>query len=450
MAKQGGTQRESQPRKDKEWVLRYVKDHKIEFINLWFTDVLGRVKCFEITPHELEGCLDSGNGFDGSSVVGYQEIHESDLMAFPDPDSFTVFPWRPNVGRMICDIRTPDGLQYEGDPRYALKRLIEQCNKMGYEYYVGPELEYFYFKDKNSPDFLDAGNYYAQTPEDLNIELRRKTVQALQEMGIEVEYSHHEVSPSQHEIDLKYGKALSMADNTITYRLVVKQIAQLNGCYASFMPKPIFGINGSGMHTHQSLFSGDKNIFFDPDDPFYLSQIAKQYIAGLLKHSSEIILASNSWVNSYKRLVPGYEAPVYKVWARRNRSTMIRIPQMRKGTEKATRLEFRAPDPACNPYLAFAAMLAAGLAGIKGKYKLPEPVEENIFAMSAAEREKKGIVSLPGSLREAIDEAKKGTILREALGEHIFHNLIENKEMEWDKYRIQVTKFEMDEYFPIL
>lgn len=438
-------------RRDKEWVLRYVKDHNIRYINMWFTDVVGQVKCFELTPDELEGCFDHGNGFDGSSVTGYQEIHESDLMAFPDPETFAVFPWSPDVGRLICDIKTPDGRPYIGDPRYALKRCLKKVADMGYESFFGPELEYFYFSSKTNPEFLDNGGYYAQTPEDLNIELRRKTVETLQKMGISVEYSHHEVAPSQHEIDLKYDRALKMADNTITYRLVVKQVAQMSNVYATFMPKPIFGINGSGMHVHVSLF--DKlghNAFFDKNDECLLSPLAKKFIAGVLKHSSEIILATNQTVNSYKRLVPGYEAPVYKVWARCNRSTMIRIPQFRVGMEKSTRMEFRAPDPACNPYLAFVAILAAGIKGIEGNYELPDPIEENIYAMSEEERIARGIEELPGTLKDAVDAAKEGTVLREAFGEHIFNHLIKYKQAEWDEHRIQVTEHEMKTYFSTL
>lgn len=436
----------------KEKVLKTVKDRGIRFINMWFTDVPGQVKCFEITPEELEGCLEHGNGFDGSSVTGYQEIHESDLMAVPDPDTFAVFPWSPEVGRMICDIKTPEGQPYKGDPRLALKNNLDIASEMGFDCFVGPELEYFYFKSKTNPEFLDNGGYYAQTPEDLYIELRRRTVEALQKMGIKVEYSHHEVANSQHEIDLKYDSALKMADNTITYRLVVKQIAQMSNVYATFMPKPVFGINGSGMHVHISLFNkkDGKNAFFDAKDQFFLSDTAKKFIAGVLKHSSEIILATNQTVNSYKRLVPGYEAPVYKVWARRNRSTMIRIPQVRTGMEKSARLEFRAPDPACNPYLAFSAMLAAGIEGIKKNYVLPEPVEENIFAMTPEQRLNNNILQLPGTLKEAIDAAISGTILKQALGEHIFEHLINNKLEEWDQHRIQVTEHEMKTCFSTL
>jgi glutamine synthetase len=392
-------------------------------------------------------------GFDGSSIRGFQRIEESDMVAVPDPTTFAILPWRPKekaVARMFCDIYTPDGKPYEGDPRYALKRALEKMKKMGFtHFYVGPELEFFYFKSDKAPEILDVGGYF-DYPMDAAEDLRRETILALESLGIYVEYSHHEVAPSQHEIDLRYDDALSMADKVITYKVTVKEIARKYGVYATFMPKPIFGQNGSGMHTHQSLFINDKNAFFDANDPYHLSDVAKHYIAGLLKHIKEITLVLNQTVNSYKRLVPGYEAPVYICWARKNRSALIRVPMYKPGKEKATRIELRSPDPACNPYLAFACMLHAGLKGIEMKYPLPDPVEKDVYHMSPAERAALGIEELPGSLKEAIEYAKKSELLKEALGEHIYNQLIAEKEAEWDDYRIRVTEYEIQKYLPIL
>jgi glutamine synthetase len=351
---------------------------------------------------------------------------------------------------MNCDIVEPDGTPYKGDPRWALKRNLKKAGDLGYTFYVGPELEFFYFKDSASPATLDAGGYFDLTPLDVASDLRRDTVLALEKMGIHVEYSHHEVAPSQHEIDLRYDEALHMADAALTYRLAVKEVAMKHGVYATFMPKPLFGENGSGMHTHQSLFKGSENAFFEPSDEHLLSATARHYIAGLLRHARELSLVVAQWVNSYKRLVPGYEAPVYISWARRNRSALVRVPMYKPGKEKATRAEFRCPDPACNPYLAFAAMLAAGLKGIEEGYELPDPVEEDIFEMSPEARLARGIESLPGSLGEAIAETEKSELVREALGDHIFEKFIANKRIEWDNYRTHVSQFELDKYLPIL
>jgi glutamine synthetase len=444
----------------KEYVLKTAKEHDVKFIRLWFTDILGILKSFAITVEELEGALEEGMGFDGSSIQGFARIDESDMVAMPDPDTFKLLPWRPRehraVARMFCDILKPGGEPFDGDPRFILKRNLKKAADLGYTYYVGPELEYFYFKqndeDPNSytTEPLDHGGYFDLTPRDAAIEVRKETVLQLEEMGIGVEYSHHEVAHSQHEIDMRYTDALTMADNVMTYRLVVKEVALKYGVYATFMPKPVFGINGSGMHVHQSLFKGDKNAFFDAKDPYHLSKEARHYIAGLLKHAPEITAVCNQWVNSYKRLVPGYEAPVYLSWARRNRSDLIRVPEYRPGREKATRIEFRSPDPACNPYLCFSVMLAAGLEGIKNHYEIPAPIEENVYEMSAEEREKRGISTLPASLLEAIQLAEKSKVVREALGEHLFDAFIQNKKIEWDNYRTQVTEYELQRYLPIL
>jgi glutamine synthetase len=439
---------------EKEQVLKLAKDNDVRFIRLWFTDILGVLKSFAITVQELETALDEGMGFDGSSIQGYARIDESDMVARPDPSTFQLLPWRPKenaVARMFADIYEPDGTPYKGDPRWVLKRNLKKAQDLGYTFYVGPELEYFYFKNpEGKPVPLDSGGYFDLIPLDYATDLRRETILALEAMGIRVEYSHHEVAPSQHEIDLRYSDALSMADNAMTYRLVVKEVALRHGVYASFMPKPIFGQNGSGMHTHQSLFKGDMNAFYDPKDEFHLSKIGKSYTAGILKHAREFSAITSQWVNSYKRLVPGYEAPVYIAWARRNRSALVRVPMYKPGKEKATRIELRCPDPACNPYLAFAVMLTAGLKGMEKGYELPAPVEEDIFEMSEQERIKHGIESLPGSLAEAIQATEKSDLVRETLGDHIFQKFIENKRIEWDRYRIHVSQYELEKYLPIL
>jgi glutamine synthetase len=435
------------------FVMQTCKERDIKFIRFWFTDILGSLKSFAITVEELEQALEEGMGFDGSSIEGFARIDESDMLAMPDPSTFQVLPWRPTergVARMFCDIVYPDGTPFEGDPRYVLKRNVQRAADLGFTFYVGPELEFFYFKSSEGTDVLDAGGYFDLTPLDVASDLRRQTVLTLEDMGIGVEYSHHEVAPSQHEIDLRYTDALTMADNAMTYRLVVKEVALANGSYATFMPKPIASENGSGMHTHQSLFKGDRNSFFDPADPYHLSALARSYIAGLLRHSREITLITNQWVNSYKRLVPGYEAPVYVTWARRNRSDLIRVPEYKPGKEEATRIEYRAPDPACNPYLAFAAMLAAGLAGIEREYPLQEPTEENVFEMSPEEQRERGIELLPDSLREAISVASESTLLRECLGDHVFESLLKNKRLEWAQYRAHVSDFELNRYLAVL
>jgi glutamine synthetase len=410
------------------------------------------LKSFAITPQELEGAFTEGMGFDGSSIDGFSRIQESDMVAMPDPSTFQIIPWRSeaHVARMFCDIHNPDGSPFEGDPRFVLKQQLERASQMGYAFYVGPELEYFYFSNANGTEFLDRGTYFDLTPLDVATDYRKRTVEYLEAMGIPVEYVHHEVAPSQHEIDLRYADALSMADCVMTYRLTVKEAAQEFGVYATFMPKPVFGVNGSGMHTHQSLFEGDRNAFFDATDEYHLSKVARGYIAGILAHAREITLVTNQWVNSYKRLVPGYEAPVYVCWARRNRSALVRVPMYKPGKDSAARIEFRSPDPACNPYLAFSAMLAAGLAGIEGEYELPPEASNNIYEMTEEERGAAGIESLPENLHEAIAAAEGSKTLRDALGDHVHEWLIRNKRQEWDAYKGYVSPFELDRYLPIL
>ncbi len=441
-------------KRTKQDILKLVKENDVKFMRLWFTDILGQVKSFAITDKELEGALENGMGFDGSSITGYQDIEESDMIAMPDPDTFAILPWRPSekaVARMICNILNPDKTQYEGDPRYVLKRALERASKMGFDhFYLGPELEYFYFKTDTATEILDKGGYFDLTTLDVASDLRRETVLALEKMGIDVEYSHHEVAPSQHEVDMRYKDALEMADSVITYRVVVKEIASKFGVYATFMPKPIFGENGSGMHTHQSLFKGSKNAFFDAKSEDCLSDTARSYIAGLLKHSREICSIFAQTTNSYKRLVPGYEAPVYVAWSRRNRSALVRVPLYYPGKEKATRCEFRACDPACNPYLTFAAMLHAGLEGVEKGYKVPKPMDTNLYNLTDAERKQKGIQTLPGSLGQAIEITENSELVKKILGNHIFPRFIEVKKKEWDEYRIQVPQQELDKYLSIL
>jgi len=437
----------------KEKVLKTIKEKGINTIQLWFADILGILKCVVITQRDLEEALFHGKGFDGSSVTGFAEAQESDIIAMPDESTFQILPWEGTampVARLFCDILNPDRTPYAGDSRYALKRALKKAEKLGLTYYIGPELEYFYFKSDKSPEILDEGTYFELIPNDIADVLRNKTVDILENMGIQMEASHHEVAPSQHEIDLKYNKALVMADNIITARYCIKEVAKANGVYATFMPKPIFGVNGSGMHVHQSLFKGSSNAFYDKADKHHLSVTAKQFIAGQIKHAREICVLTAQWVNSYKRLVAGYEAPVYSSWAQRNRTALIRVPLYRPGNEKATRAELRCPDPSCNPYLAFAVMLTAGLEGIEKKYKVPEPVEPNIYKMEMSEREHRGLIALPGNLYQAIGEAEKSAIVREALGEHIFTRFLINKKKEWEDYRIQITSHEIKKYLPIL
>ncbi|HTL70633.1 MAG TPA: glutamine synthetase family protein [Candidatus Eisenbacteria bacterium] len=437
-------------RESKEFVLKKAQDNNVRFIRLWFSDILGQLKSFAITIDELEEVMEEGAGFDGSAIEGFARSDEADMRALPDPSTFEILPWRPRenaVARMFVDIVDVNGHPFVGDPRQCLKRNLKKASDLGYTFYVGPEMEFFYFKDSESTQTLDKGGYFDLTPLDVASDLRRETVLTLEEMGIGVESSHHEVAPSQHEIDLRYTDALTMADNAITYRLVVKEIALKNGFYATFMPKPLKGENGSGMHTHQSLFKGDQNAFYDGSDRAHLSRVAKHYIAGLLRHAREICLVTNQWVNSYKRLTPGYEAPVDVGWTKKNPFALVRVPSYKPGHEKSMRVELRSPDAACNPYLAFSVMLAAGLEGIKHQYALPDAVEHTL---SESEKRKKGGERLPYSLGEAIAIAEESKFLKDALGEHIFHSLIENKKIEWAKYCAEITNYELEKYLPIL
>ncbi len=440
-------------RNDKAYVLRLAKEHDVRFIRLWFTDILGFLKSFAITIDELEKALEEGMGFDGSAIQGFARIDESDMLAIPDPNTFCLLPWRPKenaVARMFCDVTYPGGKLFEGDPRFVLKRNLAQASRLGYTFYVGPELEFFFFKSAEAPVPLDTGGYFDLTPLDAASDLRRDIILSMEAMGIGIEYSHHEAAPSQHEIDFRYTDALTMADNVMTYRLVVKEIAFKHGVYASFMPKPLADRNGSGMHVNMSLFRGARNACFDAKDRLHLSKTAKHFLAGILRHAQELTLVLNQWVNSYKRLVPGYEAPVYVTWAQHNRSDMVRIPMYKPGKEASARIELRSPDPACNPYLAFSVILAAGLEGIEKRYDPPPATEENVFTLSDEERRERGIETLPGSLGEAIAIARESRLLRRALGEHVYETFLQNKQIEYEQFRRTLTDYELKTYLPLL
>ncbi len=438
--------------RQQDYVLRTVEERGVRFIWLWFTDVLGQLKSFAITPAELENAFAEGMTFDGSSIDGFSRVQESDVLARPDPNSFELLPWvDPDApaARMFCDIANLDGSPFEGDPRQVLKRNLDRARERGFSFYVSPEMEFFYFAegDPSKPlKVLDNGSYFDLTTADVAGDLRKRTVQTLETMGIPVEYSFHEDSPSQHEIDLRHTDALSMADNVMTFRLVVREAAASQGVYATFMPKPLEGVQGSGMHTHMSLFEGDENAFFEGGDPLKLSKIARAFIAGLLVHGREITAITNPTVNSYKRLIPGFEAPVYVAWARNNRTALVRIPITKSGKAASTRIEYRAPDPAANPYLAFSVMLAAGLKGIEQGYDLPSEASSNVFELTDEERSAEGIAQLPQSLAEALDTMARSELVAEALGEHIFEWFLRNKRQEWLGYKTQVTQFELDRY----
>jgi L-glutamine synthetase (EC 6.3.1.2) len=439
--------------KNADDVMKAVKDYNVSFIQYWFMDILGTLKSFQVTPKELEASFEEGMGFDGSSILGFCRIDESDMVAMPDPTTFQICSWRPTerpVARMFCDIVNPDGTPYVGDSRYCLKRVLAKAAQKGYTFYAGPELEFFLFADEKSTQILDHGGYFDAPPLDLGNNVRRDIIFALEAMGIAIEYSHHEVAPSQHEIDMRYAEGLKMADTVMTYRVVVKEIARKHGCYATFMPKPIFGQNGSGMHVHQSLFKKGKNVFYDANDKYHLSADGKSYIAGILKHAPEFACVTNQWVNSYKRLVPGYEAPVYVSWARRNRSAMVRVPMYKPGKENATRVELRSPDPAANPYLAFAAMLGAGLKGIEEGLELRPEATNDIFKMSEAELAEAGIETLPSSLADAVKLFEGSELMKDVLGEHIHKFFCENKKAEVDAFRLAVTEWELDRYLSVL
>jgi glutamine synthetase len=439
-----------------DYVLRTVEERGIRFVQLWFTDVLGTPKGFSITTAEVENTLAEGMTFDGSAIDGFSRVQEADVLARPDPETFQLLPWHGHdatVARVFCDIANLDGSPFEGDPRHALRRTLQRARAAGYTYFASPEVEYFYFADADAggpPRAIDSGSYFDLTVADLSSDLRRRSVLMLEEMGIPVEHAQHEDAHSQHEIDLRYTDALTMADTVMTVRMVVKELARQEGVHASFMPKPLAGVQGSGMHTHLSLWEGERNAFADPDDPYGLSVVARQFIAGLLRHAREITAVTNQWVNSYKRLVSGYEAPIHVSWARNNRSALVRVPVVKHGKTDSTRIEYRAPDSACNPYLAFAVVLAAGLRGIEEGYGLPDEAAANLFTLNPKELAAQGIESLPSSLNEAVDEMERSSLLAETLGDHVFEWFIRNKREEWSAYEAEVTQFERDRYLPLL
>lgn len=442
---------------EQDFVLKTIKSRDVHFIRFWFTDVLGSMKSFAVVPGEVEGAFSAGMGFDGSCIEGFSHTQESDMLAYPDPSTFQVLPWRPEsnaVARMFCDIRTPDGQSFEGDPRFVLERMVQKAADEGFVFNIGPELEFFLFKDAQGTEVLDHGSYFDLTSLDYASDLRRDMVLTLEKMGIPVEYSHHELGPSQHEIDLRYADALSMADAVMTYKLAVKEIALKHGVYASFMPKPMSDAPGNAMHVHQSLFDFDgNNAFFDEDDPlgYNLSDVAKHYIAGLLKYAPEFCVVTNQYVNSYKRLTAGNEAPTYLTWSQRNRSTLIRVPGYRPHREDACRIELRSPDPAANPYLAFAVMLAAGLRGIQDELELQQPEEDlDLFRLTPAELRERGIATLPETLGDAVELFAESELMRETLGEHIHSYIVSAKRAEWREYLGVVTQWELDRSLAVL
>jgi glutamine synthetase len=440
--------------RQQDYVLRTVEERGIRFVLLWFTDVLGQLKSVAIPPTELETAFEEGMSFDGSAVDGFSRVQESDMLLLPDPNTFEQLPWRGGddapVARMFCDVTDLDGSPFAGDPRHVLRRTLDRARERGFSFYVGPDMEFFYFATRDGdgePRPLDQGSYFDLTTADVASDLRKRTVLYLEQMGIPVRYSHHEDAPSQQEIDLRYTDALTMADNVMTFKLVVKEAALERKVHASFMPKPLAGVQGSGMHTHLSLFEGDTNAFFDPGDEFHLSKVAKGFIAGLLLHARELTAVTNQWVNSYKRLVLGFEAPIYVAWARNNRSALVRVPGAKKGKESSTRVEFRSPDPACNPYLAFSVMLAAGLKGIEEGYELPNELTANLYELTDEERMAEGVEALPTSLNDAVDTMERSELIAEAVGEHVFEWFIRNKRAEWAGYKRHVSAFEIERYF---
>ncbi len=444
-------------KQEQDFVLKTIESRDVHFVRFWFTDVLGHMKSFAVIPSELETAFQEGLGIDGSCIEGFFGKYEADVLAFPDPSTFQVLPWRPQanaVARMICSLRTPDGQPYPADPRYVLERQVRRAAEMGYGFNVGPELEFYYFKDDKGTEVLDRGGFFDLTSLDYASDLRRDTVLTLEKMGIPVEYSHHEKGPSQHEIDLRYDEALSMADAVMTYKMVVKEIALKHGVYASFMPKPMADEPGSGMHVHQSLFYLDGgNAFFDADDPqgYGLSKVAKHYIAGILKYAPEFCLLTNQYINSYKRLIAGSEAPTHLSWSSRNRSTLVRVPRHRPDSEAASRIELRSPDAAANPYRAFAAMLAAGLSGIEEELPLEPPNEDADFScLSRQELRDRGVGTLPETLGEAVELFAGSRLMREVMGEDIHDYLVRAKRRSWEEYQAIVTPWELDRCLAVL
>ena len=448
------TTAEDRRRDQRDYVLRTVEERGVRLIRLWFTDVLGRHKSVAISPAELEVVLDEGLQFDGSAIDGFSRIQESDVLARPDTATFELLPWadpEEPSGTIFCDITDLDGTPFKGDPRQVLRRNVDRARAAGFEMFCAPEVEFFYFADastSSAPVPLDQASYFDLTTADVASDLRKQTLHMLEALSIPVEYSFHEDSPSQHEIDLQYTDALSMADSIMTLRLAVKKIAMDRGVYATFMPKPLNGVQGSGMHTHLSLFRDGVNAFHDPDAENGLSDTARAFIAGLLKHAREITAITNQLVNSYKRINEGYEAPRYVSWARNNRSALVRVPIPKPGKVDSTRVEYRAVDPACNPYLAFSVLLAAGLRGVEDGLEIPPEARANLYDLSRGEQRDLGVAGLPANLSEALDEMEESTLVRDALGDHIFEWFLLNKRAEWSEYQRQVTPFELETYLP--
>ena len=436
----------------RDYVLRTVEERGIRLVRLWFTDVLGNLKSFAISPAEMENALNDGMIFDGSAIDGFSRIQESDVLAIPDANTFEVLPWVDPKGAeasVFCDVAKLDGTPFDGDPRQVLRRNLNAAHKLGYQFYVAPDIEYFYFDPPtvdSRPVPLDEGGFFDLTSSDITSSLRKETIRTLETMSIPVEYSFHEDAPSQHEIDLRHTDALTMADSVMTFRLVVKEIAALHNVHATFMPKPLESVQGSGMHLHLSLFKDEQNAFHDGDDPYNLSETAKQFMAGLLRHAAEITAITNQTVNSYKRLVPGFEAPVHISWARNNRSGLIRVPVQKRNSEQSTRIEYRSPDPACNPYLAFSVILAAGLRGIKEGYELPQEADANLFEIGDDMLEKLGIGQLPQSMSDALRVMERSELVAEALGDHIFEWFLRNKRAEWRGYKTHISQYELNRY----
>jgi glutamine synthetase len=438
-----------------EYVLRTVEERGVRFVQLWFTDVLGFLKSLAITPAELENALQEGMSFDGSAIDGYSRHVESDMLAIPDAATFEILPWRTNepVARVFCDITDLDGNPFLGDPRQVLRRSLDRAHDAGFRYYASADLEYFYFADNDPtkpPRPLDTSTFFDLSAADAAGDLRRQTISHLEALGIPVRYSHHEEAPSQQEIDLRYTDALTMADSIMTSRLVVKEVAMERGMYATFMPKPISGVQGSGMHLHLSLFKGDENAFADENNPGKLNPTGQAFLAGVLRHAPEITAVTNQWVNSYKRLVVGYEAPVYVSWAHHNRSSLVRVPKPKRGKTSSARIEYRAADPACNPYLALTLLLEAGLKGLREGYELPGELTENLADMTPHEAELKGIRMLPSSLSEAVNVMEDSELVADAFGTHVFEWFIRNKRAEWSAYKTHVSQFELERYLPTL
>ncbi|HVU73962.1 MAG TPA: type I glutamate--ammonia ligase [Mycobacteriales bacterium] len=444
--------------KQQEFVLRTLEERDVRFIRLWFTDVLGTLKSVAIAPAELEGAFAEGLGFDGSAIEGFTRTVESDMLARPDPSTFQLLPWRGEelpVARMFCDVLMPDGSPSPSDSRHVLRRTLSRAADQGFTFYTHPEVEFFLLKDKPTvggevPEPVDDAGYFDLTPHEVTHDFRRNAITMLERMGISVEFSHHEVAPGQQEIDLRYADALTTADNLQTFRHVIKEVALGEGVWASFMPKPFADQPGSGMHTHVSLFEGDRNAFFDADDDLHLSATARGFIAGVLRHAAEITAVTNQWVNSYKRIVSGGEAPAYSCWGRNNRSALVRVPMYKPSKSGSARVEIRSPDSACNPYLAFAVLLSAGLKGITEGYELPTGAEDDVWSLSDAERAKLGITPLPQSLDAACDAMERSELVEETLGSSVVDFFLRNKRAEWNAYAKQVTRFELDRYLPVL